>query len=129
MDWKTESFFHDKVHEPVLFLSHPKRLLLRALVIVPTRGMIHHRVVTAWQNLIAPMNQKRAFLFVSGDEVGKAYDRMIQHALDHEQLRGFKYVLTLEDDNLPPPDAHVRLLESIELGPFDAVSGLYWTKG
>lgn len=99
------------------------------IVIVPTRGMIHHRVVTAWQNLIAPMNQKRAFLFVSGDEVGKAYDRMIQHALDHEQLRSFRYVMTLEDDNLPPPDAHVRLLESIELGPFDGVSGLYWTKG
>lgn len=36
---------------------------------------------------------------------------------------------TLEDDNIPPPDAHIRLLESIEAGPFDAVGGLYFTKG
>lgn len=99
------------------------------VVLIPTRGMIHHRVVSAWQGLIAPMNQKRAILFCSGDEVGKAYDRMVENVLGHPELSKWKYVLTLEDDNLPPPDAHVRLLESIEAGPFDAVSGIYFTKG
>ena len=62
------------------------------VIVCPTRGMIHHRVVNSWQGLIAPMNQKKAFLFA-------------------------------------PADAHIRLLESIEAGPFDAVGGLYWTKG
>ena len=38
-------------------------------------------------------------------------------------------MLTLEDDNIPPPDAHIRLLESMEWGGYDAVSGLYFTKG
>lgn len=98
------------------------------IVIVPTRGTINHRVVQAWQNLMGPMNQKKAFLFCAGDEVGHAYNRMIQNILDNPGLRDWKYVLTLEDDNLPPPDAHVRLLESIALG-FDAVSGVYFTKG
>lgn len=99
------------------------------VVVVPTRGMINYRVAQAWQGLIAPMNQKRAMLFAVGHEVGRAYDAMVKFVLDHPELQKWKYVLTLEDDNLPPPDAHVRLLESIEQFKFDAVSGIYFTKG
>lgn len=99
------------------------------LVVIPTRGMVNHRVVACWQNLIAPMNQKRAILFAAGDEVGQAYNRLIEMALSDPGLRDWKYVLTLEDDNLVPPDAHVRLLESIEDGKWDAVGGVYFTKG
>lgn len=99
------------------------------VIIIPTRGMIHSRVVAAWQSLISPMNQKRALIFASGHEVGVAYNTMLQNVLANPELSTWKYVLTLEDDNLPPPDAHVRLLESIEWGNYDAVSGLYFTKG
>jgi hypothetical protein len=99
----------------------------RTVVIAPTRGMIHHRTVAAWQSLMAPMNQARAFLLCAGDEVGQAYNKMIANILADPQLSTWEYVLTLEDDNLPPPDAHIRLLESIE--GFDAVSGIYFTKG
>ncbi len=98
------------------------------VVVIPTRGMVSHRVVAAWQALMPPMNQKRAILFAAGHEVGKAYDALISQVLADPNLSKWKYLLTLEDDNLPPPDAHVRLLESIELG-FDAVSGIYFTKG
>jgi len=98
------------------------------VVIVPTRGSINYRVVAAWQNLIAPMNQKRAVFFAAGHEVGRAYDAVLAEVLRHPELSTWKYVLTLEDDNLPQPDAHVRVLESIDLG-FDAVSGIYFTKG
>lgn len=100
------------------------------IVLVPSKDeTFHHRIVASWQNLIAPMNQKRAFLYVIGDEVGAAYNRMIQSILNDPHLSTWKYVLTLETDNLPPPDAHVRLLESIEEFKFDAVSGIYFTKG
>lgn len=99
------------------------------IVIVPTRGMIHQRVISAFMHMMTPMNQKRAFLFCSGDEVGRAYDRMIKSILADPELSKWKYILTLEDDNLIPQDAHIRLLESIELGKFDAVSGIYFTKG
>lgn len=100
-----------------------------SIVVVPTRGMVHHRVVSAWQGLITPMNQRRAFLFAAGHEVGHAYNELISRILAEKSLSGFKYLLTLEDDNLPPPDAHIRLIESIEEGKFDAVSGIYFTKG
>jgi hypothetical protein len=99
------------------------------VIVIPTRGMIHHRVVAAWQGLLAPMNQKRAILFASGDEVGIAYNNMISNVLANPEISKWKYLMTLEDDNLPPPDAHIRLLESIEWGKYDAVSGLYFTKG
>ena len=99
------------------------------IIIIPTRGMIHHRVVQAWQGLIGPMNQKKAILFATGHEVGAAYDEMIKNILANPDLSKWKYVLTLEDDNIPPPDAHIRLLETIEWGKFDAVSGIYFTKG
>lgn len=110
------------------------------VIVIPTRGkymldgkeidgLIPAKVVSAWQGLISPMNQKRAILFASGHEVGKAYDAMITMILAHPELRNWKYILTLEDDNIPPPDAHLRLLESIEQFKYDAVSGLYFTKG
>jgi hypothetical protein len=111
------------------------------VIVIPTRGkyktekgeevlgLIHQRVVSAWQGLIAPMNQKRAILFASGHEVGQAYNAMIQMILAHPELSKWNYVMTLEDDNIPPPDAHIRLLESIAWGNYDAVSGLYFTKG
>ena len=99
------------------------------IIVIPTRGMIPHQVVGAWQGLISPMNQKRALLFASGHEVGEAYNAMIANILANPELSKWKYILTLEDDNIPPPDAHVRLLESIEWGKYDAVSGLYFTKG
>src|SRR5208282_1747756 len=96
---------------------------------IEVEGLIDRRVVSAWQGLISPMNQKRAMLFTSGHEVGQAYDAMIKMILEHPGLKDWKYILTLEDDNLPPPDAHLRLLESIEEFKYDAVSALYFTKG
>lgn len=99
------------------------------VLIAPTRGMIHHKTVSAWQNLIPVMNQKRAFLFASGDEVGQAYNKMIEHIVADPNLSKWKYVMTLEDDNLPPPDALQKLIETLEASKYDAVSGIYFTKG
>ena len=99
------------------------------IIIIPTRGTINHKVINSWINMIAPMNQKRAILFAVGDEVGIAYDTLIKQILADPNLSTWKYILTLEDDNIQPPDAHIRLLESIEEHKFDAVSGIYWTKG
>jgi hypothetical protein len=103
------------------------------VIIIPTRDpMIHQRVVTSWLHLLPPMNQKRVMFFCVGDEVGHAYNNMIAAILNDPAPGGistWKYVMTLESDNLPPPDAHLRLLETIEAGKFDGVSGIYFTKG
>lgn len=99
------------------------------VLVVPTRGTIHYKVASAWENMFPPMNQKRAKLYAVGDEVGRAYNDTMKMVLAHPHLSTFKYVMTLEDDNLPPPDAQVKLLDSLHVSKFDAMSGLYYTKG
>lgn len=100
------------------------------VIVCPTRGQIDTRVIDSWEPMIRPMNAKRLGpIFARGYEVGKAYDALISNILEHEHLKTWKYILTLEDDNIPPPDAHIRLLEVLEAHPeFDAVAGLYHTK-
>jgi hypothetical protein len=100
------------------------------VVIVPSRDeFIHHRISSGYHGMIGPMNQKRAIMLCTGDEVGVAYNKMIGDILAHPELSTWRYVMTVESDNLVPPDAHLRLLETIEAGMWDAVSGLYFTKG
>lgn len=103
---------------------------MSTIIICPTRGMIHHRVVSSWLTLMPLMNQARPFFIVPGKEVGVAYTETIQGILAHPQLSKFKFILTVEDDNILPPNAHHLLAETIERHPqFDAVGGLYFLKG
>jgi len=100
---------------------------LSTVCVVPTRGMIPARVVENWMGLMTPMNNAFIRLFVAGMEVGEAYNAAVEMVLAHEQLKEFKYLLTLEEDNMPPPDGLLKLYESID--EYAAVGGLYWTKG
>lgn len=100
---------------------------LSTVIVCPTRGNIHARVVQSWMGLIRPMNQKVIGpLFAIGMEVGEAYNEMVTNILNSD-LKDWKYLLTLEEDNMPPPDGLMKLYESMDT--FDVVGGLYWTKG
>ena len=101
---------------------------LSTIIISPIVGDLNPIVVQSWMGLMRPMNQK-VFgpIFIKGFEVGEAYNNGIQMILDHPELSKFKYLCTIEHDNLPPPDGLLKLYESIE--NFDVVGGLYWTKG
>lgn len=100
------------------------------VIIVPSREpWLHKMFVERLNSLQYPMNQRRAMFFVTGAEVGKAYSDQIQAVLQHPELSTWKYVLTIEDDNFAPQDGVLQLLESIDAGPFDGVSGLYFTRG
>jgi hypothetical protein len=101
---------------------------LSTVCIVPTRGSIPARVVQSWWNLQTPMNQSFARVFAMGMEVGHAYSSTLEAVLQDPTLSRFKYVLTLEDDNLPPADGLLKLFEGIVAG-YDVCGGLYWTKG
>lgn len=108
---------------------------LSTICVVPTRGSIPVAAVESWMNLLCPMNQKYIRMFVSGYEVGAAYETAVQTILAHPVLKDFKYLLTLEEDNLPPPDGLLRLLEHICdcrrpcKKHYVQVAGLYFTKG
>lgn len=101
---------------------------LSTIIICPTRGQIPARVVQSWMGLLRPMNQKVIGpLFAIGMEVGAAYNSMIENILANPELSKWKYILTIEEDNMPPPDGLLKLYESMD--KYDVVQGLYWTKG
>lgn len=103
---------------------------LSTIVIVPAGGSIPTRVVSSWLNLMSPPNNKMIRLFAVGMEVGQAYSACIESILNHHDLGTWKYVLTLEHDNMPPSDGLVKLLQHAEEHPeFSAIGGLYFTKG
>jgi hypothetical protein len=101
---------------------------LSTIIICPTRGQIPAKVVQSWMGMIRPMNQKVIGpLFAIKYEVGEAYNQVISSILANPELASFKYILTIEEDNMPPPDGLMRLYEGMD--QYDVIGGLYWTKG
>ncbi len=100
---------------------------LSVIVVRPTRGVIPIRVLEYWDSIMWPMNQKVFRISPRGMEVGAAYNAAVEFILGHPELSTWSYMLTLEEDNCPPPDGLLKLYEAI--GDYAAVGGLYWTKG
>jgi hypothetical protein len=103
---------------------------LSCIQIVPCFGSIPTKAVASWLSLYSPPNAKFVRLFAVGMEVGQAFSACIENILAHPDLSKFKYILTLEHDNLPPPDGLVKLMARMEANPqFDCIGGLYFTQG
>jgi len=101
---------------------------LSTIIICPTRGTFPTRVVQSWMRLQKPMNQTVAGpIFAEAMKVDHAYNSLIEYILGNDYLSKFKYILTIEEDNLPPADGLINLYKSI--GDYDVVGGLYWGKG
>lgn len=116
----------------------------RFIVMTPTRGDqeftckcgekyklnlgIHPNVVMCWQSLMMPLNTKHYRLIMCNAPVDVAYNRAIEMILEHPEIRAWKYLITMEDDQLMNPDALLKLLETAKNGDWDAVSGLIWVK-
>lgn len=109
---------------------------LSTVVVTPTRGglCLAPRVVQSWNALMMPMNQ-RVYnrIWLEGDEVGVAYSKAVDEIMSNPGFKGWRYMLTLEDDVMPPPDGLLKLYEAMEGEvdgrKYDVVGGLYWTKG
>lgn len=103
---------------------------LDTIMIIPAGGTVPTKCVAAWMNLYAPPNNKLYRMWALGQEVGEAYSNAIENILAHPELSKYKYIVTMEHDNAPPPDGLVKLLQSMEAYPqFACIGGLYFTKG
>lgn len=122
---KIEGFHNQKPKDLIIKGNSYKDL--STICIIPSRGTVPIKVVTSWWNLMPAMNQQFMRMPIIGMEVGEAYSQGIETILGHPELSKWKYILTLEEDNCPPPDGLLKLYENIE--KYDAVGGLYWTKG
>jgi len=102
----------------------------RIVVIIPTSEMISAKVCLAIWNLAFPPNEKVARILAVNEEVGVAYSKTIEHIITDPVLSQWEFILTIEHDNLPPPDGAIRLVEKMHQHPeFAAIGGLYFTKG
>jgi hypothetical protein len=102
----------------------------RVIMIIPAAALIPAKVYLAHRSLIFPPNQGMFPMLVTGCEVGDAYSRAIEAVLAHPDLSQWEYVLTIEHDNIPPPDGVLKLIRRMEDNPqFACIGGLYWCKG
>ena len=102
----------------------------RIVVILPADALIPAKVSLSHWNLAFPPNNGVVRILAQGMEVGDAYSTTIEHVLAHPDLSTWEYILTLEHDNMPPPDGVVKLCEQMEAHPeYACIGGLYFTKG
>jgi len=102
----------------------------RVAVLIPAAASIPSKVALSHWNLIFPPNQGVVRLLCLGMEVGEAYSQAIEQILIHPDMKDWEYILTIEHDNIPPPDGVLKLIEKMEAHPeFSCIGGLYWTKG
>ena len=103
---------------------------LSCIMIVPCFGQVPTKAVASWMNLYSPPNAKFTRLWAMGMEVGKAFTATIESILAHPEMSQWKYLITLEHDNIPPPDGIVKLLLKMEENPdLACIGGLYFTQG
>lgn len=102
----------------------------RVIVILPSSMMMSAKVSLSHWNLLFPPNQQLFRMLCLGQEVGDAYSTAIEQILAHPDLSQWEYILTIESDNLPPPDGLLKLIALMEKYPeYSCIGGLYWTKG
>jgi hypothetical protein len=103
---------------------------MSTILIIPCIGNVPVKVVSSWWNMYFPPNQRVIKMYPTGMEVGAAYSECIEMILNHPDLSQYKYIMTLETDNVPQPDAACRLLAQMEDHPeYACIGGLYYTKG
>lgn len=102
----------------------------RIIVILPASTMIPAKAALSHWNLAFPPNNGVVRILAQGMEVGDAYTSAIEQILAHPELSKWEYILTIEHDNLPPPDGVISLVQQMEAHPeLSCIGGLYFTKG
>jgi hypothetical protein len=102
----------------------------RVIVILPAADVIPAKVALSHWNLAFPPNNGVLRILAQGMEVGEAYSGAIDQVLNDPNLSQWEYILTLEHDNMPPPDGAIKLIEQMEAHPeLACIGGLYFTKG
>lgn len=98
-------------------------------IVIPCVGKVEPRVLDMAMSLAAPPNQAHAHMIMEDFEVGAAYNHAVELILSHPVLSTWRYMVTIEQDNLVPPFGVVDLLNEAEGGGWDVLGGLYHTKG
>lgn len=117
--------FSEASPEDIIYVKGKGYSNLNTLISIPTRGMIHCKIIIGWRSMMYPLNSNITHLFVEGMEVGDARNHTVD-ALN--SIPNIEYILFLDDDVIVPSDLLVRLSRLIKEEDYDIVSGLYHIK-
>jgi len=102
----------------------------RVVMVIPAANAIPTKVYLSHCSLIFPPNQGAHRMAALGMEVGDAFSQAVEQIITNPVLGDWEYLLTIEHDNIPPPDGLVKLIARMEKHPeLSCIGGLYWTKG
>jgi hypothetical protein len=103
----------------------------RLLVGTPTLGNIRMEWATARYGQIIPSNWSKVDMIQYLNSfipmrysVADAQNMIVQEAINKD----YEWILFLEDDTIPPPDAFLRFNDYMNKGDVPVVSGLYFTR-
>jgi hypothetical protein len=97
--------------------------------LAPRDSGIPLKVVDSWLSLQTPANHKFTRRRIENCEVADAYNHVVALILGDDELSTWRYLLTVETDNIPPPTGLLQLVSDMEASRFDAMGGIYWMKG
>lgn len=100
---------------------------LSTICIIPHSGNIPAKVVQNWFNLTAGMNQRFLPLMINGNDKNMVYNNTIAQILTSPVSSLCRYILTMEENIVPPHDALWKIFEHMD--KFDVVGGLIWQTG
>lgn len=108
-----------------------KNMVQRLLVATPTTGLVRMEWVAARYNQIIPTNWSKTDMiqYLSSYiplryTVADAQNLAVREAIE----RGFEWLLFIEHDTMPPPDALLQFTEYMDKPDIPVVSGLYFTR-
>jgi hypothetical protein len=122
---------HNTDPTTVLHLENVKAWKRQRIVyIIPAGKSIATKVYLSHINLTFPPNNGVARIATIDTEVGDAYSKTIEAVITHPEFSKWEFILTIEHDNMPPPDGVMKLVAQMEAHPeFSCIGGLYYTKG
>ncbi len=117
--------------ENIVTTKNPGKNQHRILIFTPTTGLVRMEWVKARHGQVIPTNWSNVEMqhpissYIPIDyQLADAQNLMAKYVVEND----FEWVLSIEHDNVLPPDAFVRLNEYMIDGKIPVVSGLYFTK-
>lgn len=103
----------------------------RLLVGVPTTGSIRMEWAAAKYGMVVPANYSKVDMtqYLTSAiplryTIADAQNMIVNHAV----TQGYEWLLLIEDDTMPPPDAYLRFNKYMRENKYPLVSGMYFTK-
>lgn len=121
----------DKPEYTSTIVTNPVKVQHKVLVGTPTLGSVRMEWVQGRYNQVIPSNYSKVDMIQYMNSfipirysVADGQNLIVQEAI----TKGFDWLILIEDDTIPPPDALLRFNEYIRHGKYPVVSGLYFTR-